>query len=233
MAIQLYDLAAANPQIMFGPFSWRSRMALLHKGLDFEVVPWHWNEPNIGPNSFASVPVLHDGDTWIGDSWDIALYLDKQYPDRPTLMADAESRAAAQFVMGVCGALVFPGAIPAAVYQAYQILDEGSKPLFRKSREEMFGCTLEAIHVGEEKGKAGLATALAPFNETLASSAFLGGDTPTYADYVLFGVLKWVDIVSSYRAIDESSDVGKWFVRLENMYDGYARNVPTVRNTRA
>jgi len=147
-------------------------------------------------------------------------------------MHGAEGQAAAQFVMSICGAMVFPGAIPAAVYQAYQILDETSKPLFRKSREEMFGCTLEAIHVGEEKGKAGLAAALVPFNETLASAPFLGGDSPTYADFALFGVLKWVDIVSSYRVIDDSSDVGKWFVRLENMYNGYARDVPTVRNTR-
>jgi glutathione S-transferase len=231
MTIKLYDLAAGNPKIMFGPFAWRSRMALLHKGLDFEVLPWRFSDnTKIGPNNFASVPVLQDGDTWVGDSWDIALYLDKKYPDRPTLMNGAESEAYAQFVMGACGSLVFPAAIPVAVYQAFQILDEASKPYFRESREKMFGARLEDIHVDQEKGKAGLAAALKPFNETLAKSPFLGGNSPTYADYVLFGVLKWVDIVSSYRAIDESSEVGKWFVRLEGMYGGYARDVPTVRN---
>jgi glutathione S-transferase len=126
---------------------------------------------------------------------------------------------------------VFPPAIGIAVNQAFQILDEASKPHFRQTREKMFGRTLEEVNVADpEKAKAGLAAGLKPFNETLATSAFLGGDSPTYADYCLFGVLKWVDIVSKYRAIDESSATGKWFVRLENMYDGYARKVPTVRS---
>lgn len=35
MAITLYELAGADADRRFSPFSWRVRMALLHKGLSF------------------------------------------------------------------------------------------------------------------------------------------------------------------------------------------------------
>lgn len=231
MAIQLYDLAGKDPDIMFSPFCWRVRMALLHKGLDFELIPWRFAEKEtIAESGHSAVPVIKDGDKWIGDSWEIIKYLDTQYPDLPTLLSGSEGRAHAQLVLELCGSLVFPAVIPIAVYQAYKILDEASQPYFRESREAMFGTSLEQLNANPQAGKAGLVQALNPFDALLQTSNFIGGDQPTYADYALFGILKWADIVSSYRPIDDTSFVGRWFVRLENMYDGHAKNVPTVRN---
>lgn len=231
MPIQLYDLAGADSRLLFSPFSWRIRMALLHKGLDFDVVPWRFCErAAIEPSGHDSIPVILDGDRWVGDSWDIALYLDRAYPDRPALMKDAESQAAARLMMALCGAIVFPAAIRVAVYQAYQILDERCQAYFRESRETMFGAKLEDIHAEEETAKAGLADALRPFEELLGACEFIGGDHPTYADYVLFGLVKWMDIVSRYRPLDSTTSVGAWFARLEDLYGGHAGSVATVRS---
>ena len=94
----------------------------------------------------------------------------------------------------------------------------------------MFGKKLEDIHVDEETGKARLADALKPFEEVLATGDFIGGEQATYADFLLFGILKWMDIVSQYRPLDETSAVGEWFGRLEGSYGGHAGKVPTVRN---
>ena len=44
MARQLYELVGTDPARRFSPFCWRSRMALAHKGLDAEVVPWRFTE---------------------------------------------------------------------------------------------------------------------------------------------------------------------------------------------
>ena len=231
MSIKLYDLAGRDPRLLFSPFSWRIRMALLHKGLDFEVVPWRFSDRSATePSGHNAIPVIHDGERWVGDSWDIALYLDEQYPDRPALMKDAEARAHARLVLALCGSLIFPAAIRVAVYAAYQVLDDRCKPYFRESREAMFGMTLEDLHADEETGKAGLADALKPFEEVLAAGDFIGGEQATYADFLLFGILKWMDIVSQYRPLDETSAVGEWFGRLEGSYGGHAGSVPTVRN---
>src|SRR5947207_15493321 len=81
MAIKLYDLAGAEDDRRFSPYCWRVKMALKHKGLDFETVPWRFTEKEaLAPYKSATVPVLVDGSNSVYDSWAIALYLDEVYP---------------------------------------------------------------------------------------------------------------------------------------------------------
>src|SRR6266496_2879469 len=63
MPIILYDLAGAEPDRRFSPFCWRARMALAHKGLEVETVPWRFAEKDaIAFSGQGRVPVLIDGD---------------------------------------------------------------------------------------------------------------------------------------------------------------------------
>jgi glutathione S-transferase len=231
MPIQLYDLAAADPRILFSPYAWRIRMALLHKGLEFEVLPWRFSDRSAtAASGHITVPVIRDGEQWIGDSWEIAHYLDEQYPERPTLIAGLQGEALARLVSAVCRTQVFPAAAPIVVYQVYTILDPESQIYFRESREKRFGKSLEELHASETTGRAGLAAVLTPFEEVLGACNYLSGDAPAYADYLLFGVLKWMDIVSTYPPLDLHSAVGRWFTRVQGLYGGYAARVPTIRD---
>ena len=38
---KLYELAGADENRRFRPYCWRVRMALAHKGLEVESLPWH------------------------------------------------------------------------------------------------------------------------------------------------------------------------------------------------
>ena len=61
MAITLYDLAGAEAGRRFSPFCWRTKMALAHKGLDVETVPWRFTEKDKLPQPNAGrVPVIVD-----------------------------------------------------------------------------------------------------------------------------------------------------------------------------
>src|SRR2546422_1426362 len=98
MAIKLYDLAGAEDDRRFSPYCWRVKMALKHKGLDFETVPWRMAEKDvIAPYKSPTVPVLVDGANSVYDSWAIALYLDEVYPSRPRLFGGTEARTLADF----------------------------------------------------------------------------------------------------------------------------------------
>ena len=44
MTIEFYELAAENKEIKFSPFVWRTRMALLHKGVDFKSIAWQFRD---------------------------------------------------------------------------------------------------------------------------------------------------------------------------------------------
>ncbi len=231
MTIQLFDLTAKDDRFRFSPYCWRARMSLLHKGLDFESVPWRFIEKDrISDSGQKAVPVIVDDGKWISDSWDIATYLDQTYPDRPLLMKDAAARAQAQLVIAVVAKQLLPAAIPVAVSEVHGLLDEDNQAYFRQTREKVLGKSLEDMKVSPEAGLAGLGKGLAVFEMVLASNAYLGGDEATYADYALFGMLKWLDIVAPYNPIDEATAVGKWFAGLNAMYDGHGAKVALARN---
>jgi glutathione S-transferase len=44
MTLRLYDLAGAQPERRFSPYCWRIRLALAHKNLPVETIPWRFTE---------------------------------------------------------------------------------------------------------------------------------------------------------------------------------------------
>lgn len=95
----LYALAGADKARQFSPHVWKTVMSLAHKGLDYETVPVGFTEiPAIEGGSTTTVPVLRDGNRLVRDSFDIAIYLDEAYPDRPTLFGGEGGRAMARFI---------------------------------------------------------------------------------------------------------------------------------------
>jgi glutathione S-transferase len=92
---KLFELCGTDPDRRFSPYCWRIRMALAHKGLDTETVPWRFTQSEaIAFANSKTVPVLVDGDQTVADSWAIAEYLDRAYPDRPALFPATRRRCA-------------------------------------------------------------------------------------------------------------------------------------------
>jgi glutathione S-transferase len=83
------------------PFSWRIRYALAHKGLDFEVRPVRFAD--VGTIRALSgqhlTPILSYGDHVVHETWDIACYLEDQFPDRPSLFGGAIGRGMARRII--------------------------------------------------------------------------------------------------------------------------------------
>ena len=69
MAITMYDLCGAEAERRFSPFCWRARMALAHKGLEVETIPWRFTEKEKLPTPNAGrVPVIVDDGRVVHDS---------------------------------------------------------------------------------------------------------------------------------------------------------------------
>ena len=94
MALKLYELVGTDETRPFSPYCWRTRMALAHKGLGAESIPWCFTEKDaIAPHQSEKVPVLIDGEASVADSWAIANYLEDTYPERPSLFGGEGGRA--------------------------------------------------------------------------------------------------------------------------------------------
>src|ERR1700742_2659449 len=148
--LRMYDLAGADPGRRFSPYCWRIRMALAHKKLPVETVPWRFTEKaEIAASGQGLVPVLVDGDRWVSDSWTIANYLEDNYPAHPPLFGGATGQSLTRFYSTFADGLV------AAIFPfiALDILDRISaedRDYFRASREKRVGMTLEAFTAGRE-----------------------------------------------------------------------------------
>ena len=54
MTLKLFELVGADAERPFSPFCWRIRMALAHKGLAAETIPWCFTEKDaIAPVSYT------------------------------------------------------------------------------------------------------------------------------------------------------------------------------------
>jgi len=223
MTLRLYDLAGADPNRRFSPYCWRIRLALAHKGLPVETIPWRFTEKaEIARSGGKTVPVLIDGDRWIADSWTIANYLEDTYQDSPSLFGGAAARRLTRHYSSLADNLV--SAIFAFIaLDILQRIADKDREYFRTSREQRVGKTLEAFVADRDTRLAGFRASLSPLRATLKTQPFFGGDEPLYADYALFGQFQWARCISPFALLEETDPVKLWRDRLLDRFDGLAR----------
>lgn len=223
MTLRLYDLAGADPNRRFSPYCWRIRLALAHKRLPVETIPWRFTEKaEIAPSGSKTVPVLVDGDRWIANSWTIANYLEDTYPDSPSLFGGAAARRLTRHYSSLADALV-SAIFPFIALDILERVADRDREYFRTSREQRVGKTLEDFVANRDAKLPGFRASLAPLRTTLKNQPFFGGDEPLYADYALFGQFQWARCISPCALLEEGDPVKLWRDRLLDCFDGLAR----------
>jgi glutathione S-transferase len=224
MSLRLYELVGTDVERPFSPFCWRTRMALAHKGLSAQSIPWCFTEKGaIARYNTEKVPVLLDGETSIADSWAIANYLEDRYPERPTLFGGEGGRAIGRMMNWWGDIAVVGGMFPLIVADIPPHLAPVDAAYFRKTREARFGQPLEQLVAGRDQSVEGFRRALEPMRLTLKTQSYLGGDKPNYADYIVFGPFQWARMVSPFKLLLAEDPVYAWRERLLDAFDRMAR----------
>jgi len=230
MARLLYDLAGAHPDFRFSPYCWRSKLALAHKGLDVETVPWRFmDKDRIAFSGQGRVPVLVDGDEVVSDSWRIALYLESTYPDAPALFGGPQAQALARFINGWADGVQLPGLTRLVLADIPATLHEGDLPYFHSSREQRLGMSLAAACADRDTRVQEFRASLIPVRMALKNQPFLCGDAPAYADYIVFGGFQWARCVSDFPVLADDDAVGLWLERMLETAGPAARRMPALR----
>jgi glutathione S-transferase len=137
--LKLFELCGTDPVRVFSPYCWRTRMALAHKGLEAQSIPWRFTEKDaIKKHNSEKVPVLLDDDEAVADSWAIATYLEDKYLDRPSLFGGAGGRALAR-MLNSWGDLMAASMASFIVADIHGKLGPVDQAYFRTSREARFG----------------------------------------------------------------------------------------------
>lgn len=227
VARKLFELCGTETERVFSPFCWRTRMALAHKDIKAETIPWRFSEKDaIAPHQSDKVPVFIDGDTSVADSWAIANYLEDTYPDRPSLFGGEGGRAMGRMLNWWGDTVVLGGIFPMIAVDIHAHLRPADQAYFRKTREARLGKTLEEAAANRDEAVEAFRQSLNPLRLTLKTQPYVGGASPNYADYIAFGPFQWARATSPFKLLKEDDPIHAWREKLLDAFGGMARNSP-------
>lgn len=216
--IILYDIASGPPVRPYAPNPWKARYALNFKRANFvtrwvdlsDVTP---TRKTLGADPvrffsdgepFYTLPIIKDtaADAVVGDSFDIAVYLDKTHPDGPPLFRHSIALYAA-FNSHMDS--IFPAAAP---------LCSQSMPFNPETAElcKAEFCRRAGVKTWDELVVRGEARRkiLSAFQTSLGEVAkyfrftdgpFVGGEEVDYADFIIGGWLMFLSLLPEWEEI--------------------------------
>ena len=88
-----------------------------------------------------------------------------------------------------------------------------------------FGKPIEQVPADREQMLETFRAALEPLRNMLSYQPFIGGASPLFADYIVFGAFQWARIVSPFKVLATDDPVAAWFERCLDLHDGAGRRV--------
>lgn len=229
MTIILYDLVGADEKRPYSPHCWKVAMALAHKGLAFKTVPTRFLDvPKVEGGISPTIPVIRDGDTVVADSFAIALYLEEAYPEGPSLFRGKGGEAMARMIERWSQTQLHPFLGSAALLEILNLQDAENAAYFRENREARYGKTIEEVSAERDAHLASFRQKLEPLRSMLGYQPFIGGQTPLFPDYIVFGALQWVRVMSTYQFLEPGDVVSEWFERCLDLNNGLGRSLPAA-----
>ena len=226
--IALYELEGTGGR-RYSLFSWRTRMALTHKGLEFETRPVLMaDKAALEFSGGRTVPVIRDGEAIVRDSWKIAEHLEAAYPKRPTLFGGAIGHGLCHTFNVWADRTLVPAMLPVVVADIHERVDPADRDFFRAMMEGFLKTKLEDTRAGRDKAIERLGRALDPLRATLKRQPFVCGPAPAYADFIVFSVFQWARVMSPQTILASDDPVAAWRERVLDLNSGFARNVPVA-----
>ncbi|SMQ50826.1 unnamed protein product [Zymoseptoria tritici ST99CH_3D7] len=233
--IVFYDIASDAPRRTFAPNPWKTRFALNFKGVPYRTewthmpnitsvreklgVPANRTLPDGTP--YHTLPVIHDvarGEV-IGDTFEIALYLDRAFPDSPSLFRPSTTGLTAalnQHIdglftkhVGLCSTMPFDPSVKdecmAIFAKRAGVKSLEDVKMTPKQREAMFvsfeAALGELAKVYRHEGgttdyvwrQGGTDLAQKQRSGRQGAAMFLDGEGPAYGDFVVGAWLKMME----------------------------------------
>src|SRR4051812_28095511 len=210
MSLTLFELRARDGQ-RYSQFSWRSTMALAHKGLKAEHNAVRVSDKAaIAFSSQDKVPILVDGKDVIADSWKIAEHLESRYPDAPSLFGGPIGHGVTQAFNTWTDRVLVPAMLPVIVADIHERVDPRDDVYFRQMMEKIVRTTLEEARAQREAALGRLGRAIEPLQATFKRQAFMAGAAPAYADYILLSVFQWARVMSPHELLAPEDPLCQW-----------------------
>ncbi|KAF9564189.1 hypothetical protein CPC08DRAFT_272712 [Agrocybe pediades] len=232
MTIILYDIPSKLPIKAWSPNTWKTRFCLNYKGLPYRTewveypdIAEHAKKHGLKPTGeknpwdggpYYSLPAIHDEATgiYISDSWLIAEYLEKQYPDTPSVFPN-NTKGLQEALGNTYDSLLDPlwnFILPLTAGR----LNPRSEEYFIRTRSLAFGKPLaEVLPTGEQATtewaqiKEIMNKVDGWFAKTDDKGPFILGDVISWADFEIAGNKIWMKVIWGEDS-EQWKDVASW-----------------------
>lgn len=226
--ITLWELQGKGER-RYSLFSWRTRMALRHKGLAFESHPVGMTDKAaIAFSGGKTVPVIKDGEAVVRDSWKIAEHLEAAYPQAPALFGGDIGRGVTHAFNVWADRTLVPAMLQLIAADIHERVAAPDEAYFRESMERVLKKTLEQTRAERDNALRRFGRAVEPMQATLKRQAYVCGAAPAYADYILFSLFQWARVMSPMELLAPEDPLCAWRERVLDLHNGFARQVPTA-----
>ena len=140
----------------------------------------------------------------------IANYLEDAYPDRPSLFGGDGGRALGRMLNWWGDITVVGGMFPLIVADIPGHLAPDDADYFRTSREARFGKPLEEVAANRETIRHGFSQVARTDAADVEGQPYIGGVTPNYADYIVFGGFQWARVVNPFQLLEANDPIYAW-----------------------
>jgi glutathione S-transferase len=222
----LYELCGLN-DLRYSQFAWRTRLALAHKDISVEYRGVRVSDKAaIGFSQQDKVPILRDGEQVVTDSWRIAEYLERTWPNAPSLFGGPTGHALARFINTWVDRQVIPAVAPVVACDLPGCVDAEDGAHLRTQLEKAFGATFEQMREERPARLKQLRRAFDVPRASLKVQPYLSGDAPAYADYILFSVFQWARMVGTEEILAADDPLTAWRERMLDLFAALARSAP-------
>ena len=181
------------------------RLILDYKQLEYrkiEVTPGVGQIELMQKSGSRQVPVLKDGSTYVADSTEIALYLERKYPERPILPTDSLAKGQTLLIeewadesIALKARKAFIGALNQNQNFRTSLLPDSTPDIVKTAVGAIPGEVLDVLGTGVgfggeavKEAKKILTQDLEALCLILQNQPYLTGDTPTLADLAVAGL---------------------------------------------
>lgn len=181
------------------------RLILDYKQLEYrkvEVTPGVGQIELMQKSGSRQVPVLKDGSTYVADSTEIAMYLERKYPERPIIPTDSLAKGQcllmeewADVSIGSMGRKAFIGALNQNQNFRTSLLPANTPDLVKAAVGAIPGEVLDVLGTGVGFGSEAIKEAKRSLTQDLEALClilqdrpYLTGDTPTLSDFAVAGL---------------------------------------------
>jgi glutathione S-transferase len=247
-------------QFELSQYSEKVRLILDYKGLEYrkiEITPGVGQVELLQKSGNRQVPVLKDGSTYIGDSTEIAFYLDRKYPEKLILPEDPLKRGQCLLMeewadesIGLKGRKALIGALNQNQNLRTAFLPTQTPDVLKNIIGAIPSQLLDVLGTGVgfggeavKEANKGLKQDLEALCLILEQQPYLTGDTPTLADLSVAGlsmILKfpegsYLDIPNSLKGkgipgLADNSAFEPFFAWRDRLYAEHRKGSTTSTN---